>query len=253
MILRNKNSLFSSMSKMESFFYKNIAPYYDSIFILGKNEKTFYDSFSIDKSMHIAEIGCGTGELALYFADRGAEVIGIDSDPWMVEQAAKKIQNKKNIRIIESDMLDTEKYSDSRFFDILFCMGNTLAHLGSGRIIEAFLLNAKKMMSTKSLFVFQLLNYKRILTRNIRNLPVIENKEIRFERRYTSIIPSEIIFESKLLVKKNNESFIQSTKLFPLTIDVLNPILKNTGLKISGLVPGIHCGWKWVIVYTAMI
>lgn len=43
----------------------------------------------------IVDLGCGTGELAARIADAGATVIGIDSDPVMIEAARQRLPDAK--------------------------------------------------------------------------------------------------------------------------------------------------------------
>lgn len=67
------------------------------------------------KGRKVLDAGCGTGSLTEWLLDQGAEVIGVDASPHMLEQAKKRIQNrailklhdlKEPLSFIEDDSLD---------------------------------------------------------------------------------------------------------------------------------------------------
>jgi ubiquinone/menaquinone biosynthesis C-methylase UbiE len=65
----------------------------------------------LPKNLHskkVLDIGCGDGRWAEYFSTLGAEVVGVDKSPAMVNQAKEKIKRKnlKTIDIIQGDMLN---------------------------------------------------------------------------------------------------------------------------------------------------
>jgi trans-aconitate methyltransferase len=49
------------------------------------------DWLAVDPDETVVDLGCGTGELAARIAESGATVIGIDSDPEMIEAARERL------------------------------------------------------------------------------------------------------------------------------------------------------------------
>jgi cyclopropane fatty-acyl-phospholipid synthase-like methyltransferase len=62
----------------------------------------------------VIDIGCGTGENALYFAGAGLEVVGVDGSPEAIRQARDKVrQCEVSIRFDIADVLDLHAYRQS--------------------------------------------------------------------------------------------------------------------------------------------
>ncbi len=78
------------------------------------------------KGKKILDLGCGIGATSIFFAKRGACVIGIDISPKMISKASKLAQIH-NVSKIEFKVGNVEKldYPD-QFFDIIF--GNSILH-----------------------------------------------------------------------------------------------------------------------------
>jgi len=71
-------------------FYQSIADHYDDIFPLSNSLKKFLLSFGITKEDDILDVGCATGEIAVYLARHARTVTGIDLDPKLIEIAHSK-------------------------------------------------------------------------------------------------------------------------------------------------------------------
>jgi cyclopropane fatty-acyl-phospholipid synthase-like methyltransferase len=62
----------------------------------------------------VIDIGCGTGENALYFAKAGLEVVGVDGSPEAIRQARDKARQRDvSIRFDIADVLDLQAYRRS--------------------------------------------------------------------------------------------------------------------------------------------
>jgi SAM-dependent methyltransferase len=62
----------------------------------------------------VIDIGCGTGENALYFAGTGLEVVGVDGSPEAIRQARDKARQRDvSIRFDIADVLDLLAYRQS--------------------------------------------------------------------------------------------------------------------------------------------
>jgi len=97
------------------------------------------------------------------------------------------------------------------------CLGNTLVHLLSTDGINDFLRKVARVLDDGGLFIFQILNYKKILTRKTSELPLIDNDKITFERRYDHDMHKPLLaFKTSLTVKSTSETINNSINLYPL-------------------------------------
>lgn len=52
---------------------------------------------------HVLELGCAAGGLTAQLVERGADVLGVDVEPQMIEIASRKLGNRANFRIVDLD------------------------------------------------------------------------------------------------------------------------------------------------------
>lgn len=211
-------------------FYQSISEYYDLIFQLGDKEKNWYKSLELPDKGIFLELGCGTGELCFFFTQFGEEVHGIDSDKGMINLANRK-KTKLNITNIDFQLLDMLKIKEvfpKESFDIIFCMGNTIVHLKDKEQITVLIKIIKDILKPGGRFIFQIMNYEKILKENIKNLPLIENDKIRFERNMEFQKESNhLLFNTTLLIKNDGTLIKNSVKLYPLQKFEIEEILNK--------------------------
>lgn len=212
-------------------FYQAISAYYDEIFPFSDSQKKFLKTLPLSPDGSILDIGCGSGELALYLSDFCRSAVGIDLDPSMIDLARKKIsQGKKNK--IDFQTLDMTKASEvfpAESFDLVFCMGNTLPHLSLDRI-QRFLRDALSLLKKGGMLVFQILNYEKILTGGSLILPDIATQNILFSRNYTRRDDGRLNFNGRLIVKKDGKVYENSVPLYPLAFSEINSFFKKLGV-----------------------
>ncbi|MBV8529172.1 MAG: class I SAM-dependent methyltransferase [Candidatus Dormibacteraeota bacterium] len=62
----------------------------------------------------VVDVGCGTGENALYLAAQGLDVTGVDAAPAAIERAHRKAEERGvNARFEVADVLDLHAFADS--------------------------------------------------------------------------------------------------------------------------------------------
>ncbi|MFA5575960.1 MAG: methyltransferase domain-containing protein [Tissierellaceae bacterium] len=77
--------------------------------------------------MRILDLGAGTGEYSLYFANKGYEVKSIELVENHVKQIKEKVKDKMNIDVVQGNALDLSLLDDNTY-DIVLCFG-PLYHL----------------------------------------------------------------------------------------------------------------------------
>ena len=208
--------------------YKSISRYYDEIFPLDDSQKNLVDSLNIKNDSRILDIGCATGELALYMASKSSYVKGFDLDDEMVRIADIKAKsNNKTVEFTVKNMQAISQDFPHGFFDYIFCLGNTLVHLPSLSDIQNFFTQIADILASGGLFIFQIINYDRILLQNLHGLSTIETDRISFERRYEYTDTSAMKFNTSLILKKDGSIIDNSITLYPLRLNDIRNVLEK--------------------------
>lgn len=211
-------------------FYQSIAKHYDDIFPLSDALRDFLFSFGIFNEDRILDIGCATCEVAFYLAEYAHSVTGIDLDPSLIEIAHSKKdeRGRSNVRFLVGDMNDINSMFAKNQFRIVVCLGNTLVHLLSTDIIDAFFQKISNVLSYGGLFIFQILNYEKILAQKTIELPLIDNNKITFKRRYNHETHKPLLaFITSLTIKASSEIINNSITLYPLQQEELMKMPSN--------------------------
>jgi len=210
--------------------YEKIAEFYEEIFPLKQTRLDFIDCFLKNRS-RILDIGCATGELALALAKKGHHVVGIDLDEKMIELAREKTKRLGlNTGFFIKDMAKIGADFPPASFDAVLCFGNTLVHLENpGKIKEVFI-GIHKVLKSGGILMVQVVNYDRILSGGIAELPLLENENFIFRREYRyHKADHHIQFLTQLTIKKNGEVIKSSETLYPLTFQELKDALDHAG------------------------
>jgi 2-polyprenyl-3-methyl-5-hydroxy-6-metoxy-1,4-benzoquinol methylase len=212
-------------------FYQQIAPYYHHIFKINVNQVEFVKLKIPDSNSKILDIGCGIGTLSLELANYYKNVLGIDMDAEMISVALKQKENTlKTIQFQQLSMLKLATSINENSLDSIVCFGNTLVHLNSLSEIADFLQQSKSALKSTGKLLLQIVNYDKIINKNIQQLPLIENDEIIFERNYHyHSHENKIDFNTRLTVKSTQQIIENSIQLLPVLKNELAHLLNKAG------------------------
>jgi len=212
-------------------FYQQIAPYYHHIFKINVNQVDFIKLKIPESDCKVLDIGCGIGTLSLELTKYYKNVLGIDMDAEMIRVASKTIEStSKSIQFQQTSMLKLNAFIDKNTLDGIICFGNTLVHLNSLDEIADFLQQSKAVLKSNGKLLFQIVNYDKIIEKNIKQLPIIKNDEIIFERNYYyRKSENKIDFNTRLTVKLPQQIIENSIELLPVLKNELAILLKNAG------------------------
>lgn len=87
--------------------------------------KAMIDLGAINSSSRVLELGCGTGEFTRRLAETGAEIVGMDISPDLLEIAKEKLAAFPNVKFIQTDM-ETLDGIDKDYFTAI--VGNSVLH-----------------------------------------------------------------------------------------------------------------------------
>jgi glycine/sarcosine N-methyltransferase len=225
-------------------FYTELSRYYDVIFRVSPETVDFLHSHILEKAA-VLDIACGTGSHAIELSARGHNVIGVDLDPDMIDQANRKLTDgngtvEKNLHpptFYTGSMLDIETIiPGDRGFTLVYCIGNSVVHLESFEEITSFFSTAHRLLAPGERFIVQIVNFDRVLGRGLHELPEInrENGRFVFKRFYSyERNDQKVLFSSELRVKEAGEEkqYLSSVPLLILESNKLVSLLENAGFE----------------------
>lgn len=217
-------------------FYEQISRYYDYIFPVGRAQLEFIESSVGDPPKRLLDVACGSGGYSEALARSGYTIVSTDLDDKMVEMAGEKaVKGQLDMEVLKCDMGNIAEAVPGSF-DYIFCIGNSLVHLGSIEEIKGSLIQMRKKLIAGGCLLLQIINFDRILKYGISSLPEIEVSEIglKFIRKYRHDEASKKIhFDTILTVEGGNgfERYENSVELLPLTSTELIRLMKEAGFE----------------------
>ncbi len=217
-------------------FYTSIAPYYDRIFPYDATVFNFLTNIldSADRPVSrrsFLDVGCATGTVLSALSGRFERLVGVDLDSSLVALAVEKLVAegiRADLRV--ADMMTIETEFPQEKFSLVACLGNTLPHLTGKGQLDLFFASVYRCLEDGGVFVFQIINYDRILDGHIRGLPVIERPGLIFTRTYPEQRPDGLLdFETILRDTGTNAEITNSVVLNPVRKDRIEELLHRAG------------------------
>lgn len=152
-------------------------------------------------STRLLDLGCGTGEHARYFAEKGFDVVGVDVSDTMLERA-REDGVPPGVQFLFGDLLHVENVVAGKFGGAV-CLGNTLAHIMDQDALTQLFKGVRAVLLPGAPLVIQVLNYERLVHAGQRCLPLTfiqdEEGEAIFLRVMTHHDDGSVTFTPSLL------------------------------------------------------
>lgn len=216
-------------------FYRDISHYYDYIFPTGKEQIEFICKNAGSPPKALLDIACGTGGYSLELARKGYDVTAADIDAAMVGSLRSKLADRGyGVRCIQAGMLELKDQIHS-MFDLAFCIGNSVVHLDGKAEIQQFFKTARELVKTGGSFIVQIINFDRVILKNVRELPTLANDDVglRFERYYRYEKDFDTVYFKTILTVGDNR-IENEIPLFPLLLEDAVDMLKIAGFEKVG-------------------
>lgn len=227
--------------------YSGIAPYYDRIFPWDEGEISFLRSiFHSTTRRSWLDVGCATGTLLSEFSREFEVLSGLDLDADLLEIADEKLSAKEieNVELYEADMREILRLFPGFEFSAVSCLGNTLPHLSGSEIAE-FFRDVRTLLEPDGKFVFQIINYDRVLDGNVRSLPTIEGDCFKFERHYSPLREDgRLDFEIALDNPEQGVEIRETMPLYPARKAEIERLLVSSGFSECAFY-GDYAGNDW--------
>lgn len=206
-------------------FYEEISKYYDYIFPTGDAQLDLIREVAGEPPKDILDIACGSGGYSKSLSDLGYNVTAIDLDYAMV---GKLKQKDADIDARVLNMLDINQLDNK--YDLLFCIGNSIVHLDDNDEILEFLGKCKDVLKPGGHLIIQIVNYDRVLEKDVKSLPLIENEEVDlvFERYY-EYLQDKHKMDFKTILNVDGMILENSVLLYPIRSKELSEILGKSG------------------------
>ncbi len=217
-------------------FYDSFAGFYDDMTRFEQrvqNESDFFNRiFSKYYFRNALDIGCGTGAHTFILSGLGIKALGIDPSTGMIEKANKHNIHTSNVEFLNITLEDYALIADS-VFESAFCMGNTISHITDKNGLNNFISALKTILKPGAIFIFQILNYERILKEKERIVNIREIDDKIFIRFYDFHPSNKLDFNILTLSgeKDNRQHNIISTSLYAYTYDMLKELFLSHGFE----------------------
>lgn len=208
--------------------YSEISRYYDGLFTVEQGSMSYVNTLLAGKE-RLLDVGCGSGNMTELFAAPGREVVGIDSNATMIDLAGQA-HVKPGVCYKAMDMMAIDEHFGFSAFDAVLCFGNTLAHLPSRGPVSAFCGKAAYVLEPDGLLIIQILNYDRILSQKISELPPLESDQARMTRRY-DWQDGRMLFVVELTDKQTGQVTEAGTELYPMGRGEFAAVLHTAGFR----------------------
>ncbi len=206
-------------------FYTEIAKYYDYIFPTGSVKLDLIKETVGEPPKDILDVACGSGGYSKKLNDSGYNITAIDLDEKMIQSLKEKDRN------IDAKVLNMLNIEDlNKKFDLIFCIGNSLVHLNDNEEIYQFLKSCKNNLKPGGHILIQIVNYDRVLTKDVKSLPTIKNDDVNlvFERYYEYLSDKHKI-DFKTILRVHGEELENHVLLHPIKSKELQELLEKAG------------------------
>lgn len=187
----------SNSEKASSPSRPNFEDWYQSVppWDIGRPQQIFID---LEKQKHlrsrILDVGCGTGENALFLADKGYEIWGIDSSPTAILKASEKASQRKLKAVFKTiDALKLAQLGET-FQTIIDC---GLFHCFSDEERTIFVDQLYKTLTPNGLYYFLCFSDQETREGGPRRISKIEIEKT-FSKRWEILSIKDSLFENTL-------------------------------------------------------
>ena len=187
----------------------------------------------------VLDLACGTGRHSIALAQTGAEVVGIDNSEVMITRAIDNAKsNAVSPQFILGELTDFSSSVEGTF-DLIICLGNSLALIEEIEDVGKVLSSVYDMLNDGGSFIAQSLNFEEIHRSGFRFFPqksgrMANGEEVVFSRFYEHTDPpnsSTLVMSAQIKVEGEWTSLVSTQKVLNLNSNVLKRYLAQAGFR----------------------
>ncbi|MFW6356752.1 MAG: class I SAM-dependent methyltransferase, partial [Spirochaetota bacterium] len=219
-------------------FYSVLADHYDELFGCSERVVEFLRSqvpsltgASADvgesgAAERALDVGCGTGACTRKLLEHGADAYGVDLCEPMIERGRELMLTHgfDQSRLAVGDMLKIHGHPAAPF-DLVFCIGNTIAHLPERGEVHQFVRAARSAIRGDGVLVVQFVSVGDLEPGERLELPDLSSGPLVMRRVYERTSRDEITFHARL-----GEHEV-SQRLLVLTASEVTDAMRAEGLR----------------------
>jgi SAM-dependent methyltransferase len=161
------------LSQLE--FFERLSESYDQLISWPTriaSEGMFFKKLVSDNKLKSSlDVACSTGFHVIMLRRLGLDAVGIDASPKMIEKArTNSVTCGVTVEYILGDFTNMSKRF-SEGFDLITCLGDTVAHLRSAQDLKKLFQEVYKSLNPGGLFVIQGRNYDFVMKHRARFTP----------------------------------------------------------------------------------
>jgi SAM-dependent methyltransferase len=219
-------------------FYTVLAHHYDELFapsdagigfLKDEADRAHVDDAEGPHRPRAIDVACGTGAWLRRLVALDVDVVGIDLSEAMMNRG-RTIAGKRGVdpdRLRVADMMAVDTHSRAPF-DLVYCIGNSISHLGSFSDVERFISAARGALRDTGTLVLQYVSVDTLPVGERFALPALEADGVAFERTYSRTSQDAIEFSATLRVTDEAPRSI-SQRLLILEDDRMTRALTKAG------------------------
>ncbi|MFQ5831600.1 MAG: class I SAM-dependent methyltransferase [Candidatus Thorarchaeota archaeon] len=184
----------------------------------------------------VLDMACGSGRHSVEMAANGMEVVGFDISPVMID-FAKRLAKERGVAVDfrVAEMMTFRSVIEEQF-DVVICLGNSLALLPNKETLESVVEDVYSSLSPQGIFIIQVLNFQEILLSGFRFFPLkggvtSSGEEVIFSRLYehgkgphSTLVASSFVRQGKEWVTS-----ISTQPILHTNLEVVKSMLTKAG------------------------
>lgn len=210
-------------------FYAALADHYDELFGTSEDGLAFLREEGARPGIRVLDVACGTGAWVRRLAREGVDVRGVDLSRQMIERgrAIARSEGVDPDRLSVGNMMEIDEHSRAPF-DLVYCIGNSISHLGSLDEIRRFVASAVKALRRRGTIALQYVSVGSLAVGAAFDLPPLTAPGAIMRRTYRRLGPAEIEFAAALETDREPSRSI-SQHLLVIDDEAMLAMLREAG------------------------